>query len=279
MRTERRCFQPCTVDPCRRDARVEGVARGRTAAMAWLLFGSLGAGLLGPRAGRAAESAPDIPLASSITTAEPGPLEPSPSVAPSSDELLARRRVTVVLYDSKNAATLLYRTMAAEVERLFRELDIVVLWRRAAPQDVTVKDEIQVILLDSKGTSALSRTVLGATRRTGVQAVWAYLPNVTAALGLSGDAMTWSLRQREETAIALGRVVAHELVHVLVPQHPHTGAGLMSATLGRMALVAPGMHFDPVTAQAFSQEQLTQSAGTPPLATGLDAAMEDARPN
>ncbi|HYN02514.1 MAG TPA: hypothetical protein VE359_08720, partial [Vicinamibacteria bacterium] len=45
-------------------------------------------------------------------------------------------------------------------------------------------------------------------------------------------------------AIALGRVVAHELVHALAPSVPH-GTGLMSATLTTRQLRAPSIPFEP----------------------------------
>ena len=45
-------------------------------------------------------------------------------------------------------------------------------------------------------------------------------------------------------AIALGRVVAHELVHALAPSVPH-GTGLMSAALTTRQLTAPSIPFDP----------------------------------
>jgi hypothetical protein len=44
-------------------------------------------------------------------------------------------------------------------------------------------------------------------------------------------------------AIALGRVVAHEVVHALAPSVPH-GTGLMSALLTCRQLTAPSIPFE-----------------------------------
>ena len=144
--------------------------------------------------------------------------------------------------------------MTREVKRLFRDLDLEVTWRRAAPGDLTGPDETQVILLNSDGaSSALSRDVLGATRRHGLHAVWAFLPNIAVTLGASREAEAWSLRQREEMALALGRVIAHELIHVVAPDRPHSSTGLMSYRLDRGILVNPGVHLDPATALAFTR--------------------------
>ena len=43
---------------------------------------------------------------------------------------------------------------------------------------------------------------------------------------------------------ALGRILAHELVHAIAPDCPHTHRGLMSARLSRRLLLAPGVGFD-----------------------------------
>lgn len=45
---------------------------------------------------------------------------------------------------------------------------------------------------------------------------------------------------------ALGRVLAHELVHAIAPDCPHTGSGLMSARLTRWMLISPEADFDEI---------------------------------
>ena len=45
---------------------------------------------------------------------------------------------------------------------------------------------------------------------------------------------------------ALGRVLAHELVHAIAPDCPHTGSGLMSARLTRWMLTSPEADFDEI---------------------------------
>ena len=43
---------------------------------------------------------------------------------------------------------------------------------------------------------------------------------------------------------ALGRILAHELLHAVVPDLPHTRHGLMAPRLSRRMLLAPGVGFD-----------------------------------
>jgi hypothetical protein len=64
-----------------------------------------------------------------------------------------------------------------------------------------------------------------------------YVPNVSRALGLRTFALVESPRDQRDLGTALGRVVAHEVVHALAPEVPH-GDGLMAARfhLGHLAL-------------------------------------------
>jgi len=50
--------------------------------------------------------------------------------------------------------------------------------------------------------------------------------------------------QSRRLGVALGRVLAHELVHTIAPECPHTRHGLMAERLSRRMLTAPGIGFD-----------------------------------
>ena len=50
--------------------------------------------------------------------------------------------------------------------------------------------------------------------------------------------------QSRRLGVALGRVLAHELVHTVAPECPHTRNGLMAERLSRRMLTAPGVGFD-----------------------------------
>jgi len=50
--------------------------------------------------------------------------------------------------------------------------------------------------------------------------------------------------QARRLGTALGRVLAHELVHTIAPECPHTNTGLMAERLSRRMLTAPGIGFD-----------------------------------
>jgi hypothetical protein len=119
-------------------------------------------------------------------------------------------------------------------------------WRWTTPRSVTRPDQLRVVFLDSRGRGAhRGRTFLACSGLTGpVTSVWVYVPNVTAALGRRTGHLL-ALGGMRELGTALGRVLAHEIVHVLAPELPH-GEGLMAARFGpgHLALDPPRLDDD-----------------------------------
>jgi hypothetical protein len=68
--------------------------------------------------------------------------------------------------------------------------------------------------------------------------VWAFVNNVKRAVGLDPEPGR-DLAPCEHALLsrALGRVVAHEIVHAVAPDHPHDRRGLMKHSLSRGALL------------------------------------------
>jgi hypothetical protein len=77
------------------------------------------------------------------------------------------------------------------------------------------------------------------------------VPNLRAALGISRTRSVVALTpvERRLLAVALGRVIAHEVVHARVPSLHH-GTGLMSRILTRRQLTAESIPFEPEVAFA-----------------------------
>jgi hypothetical protein len=73
-----------------------------------------------------------------------------------------------------------------------------------------------------------------------------YVPNVALALGLEPDEVPTSLEAQRLLGVALGRVVAHEVVHVLAPQVEHAQAGVMRPRLHafHLAIGRPALEAD-----------------------------------
>jgi len=67
---------------------------------------------------------------------------------------------------------------------------------------------------------------------------------------------------------ALGRVIAHEIIHILLPEHPHSSGGLMNATQNRSAFIAREPVIDEGCARAFHHALLRpQDSAAPRIVT------------
>ncbi len=128
----------------------------------------------------------------------------------------------------------------AEAAALLQRMGATVRWRRATSGEIARSDEVWIVLL-GEGPPAPGAAVLGATRkhRSVAPVVWVRLPNVQAAVGISRARSLPGLlpAERRLVGVALGRVIAHEVVHAVVPSLPH-GTGLMSGSLSRRRLTA-----------------------------------------
>ena len=133
-----------------------------------------------------------------------------------------------------------------EIRSLLVKMGATVSWRHGHAGEPDRPGEVRVILLDRAAANS-GKAILGATpsRFEIAPFVWVHVPSVCAVIGLdprrSGFGMP--LPESRVLAIALGRVVAHELVHALAPSVPH-GTGLMSAELTRRQLTASSIPFD-----------------------------------
>jgi hypothetical protein len=115
---------------------------------------------------------------------------------------------------------------AAVLERLGARLRE----RSAEPGDAQDAGDITVVLLPGRPAPHLKPTVLGVVQPAGAPRVlWLFPEVVAAALGLpAAPGSVWMPRDEALLAVGLGRVTAHELVHLLCPGRPHDRAGLMA---------------------------------------------------
>lgn len=162
---------------------------------------------------------------------------PAAERAAASDSLPTLR---LAWLDPANAAALGGASARDEATRVFKTMGIPTSWRRAEPRETARAGEVRVILLDRGAVNDNHAIVLGATpsRFEDAPLVWIHVPGVRDALGLAGRGPA-SLDPRDVycLGIALGRVIAHELVHALAPGLPH-GKGLMASRLTRADLLA-----------------------------------------
>jgi hypothetical protein len=154
--------------------------------------------------------------------------------------------------DPASAAALGGASARDEAARVFKTMGIPTSWRRAEAREAARAGEVRVILLNRGALNENHAIVLGATPSHFEDAplVWIHVPGVLDALGLAGRGPA-ALGPRDVycLGIALGRVIAHELVHALAPGLPH-GRGLMASRLTRADLLASSMPAAPDVGRA-----------------------------
>jgi hypothetical protein len=163
------------------------------------------------------------------------------AAAPDAADLPARPLITLYAYDVHELLDPLFAEVAAETTAIFEEMGVEIEWRKGGLGTIYgggPSREIPIIVLkEPPGGHRRKSNVLGLVPKGKPAAVWVFVSNVRSALGLAPtDSQPTSMRR---LATALGRVVAHEVVHTLAPELPHARDGLMRGTLDARALTSP----------------------------------------
>ena len=131
-----------------------------------------------------------------------------------------------------------FKTVSREVEGTFADLGIDVVWADpTAPSPRVLK--IIVLPVEPSAWNLPADTMGVYLGDDGLQpAVYIFVRNVLQALSLDGRmARIPTLKERHQIARALGKVVAHEIIHALTPDCTHESEGLMRNSLGRYLLL------------------------------------------
>ena len=148
--------------------------------------------------------------------------------------------------DPQSPCSLDVQRVEREVRRIFDGMGVEIDWKVPATSAVQQREEIMVVALPA---DPLKRTRLMGATTHGSSTVWVYCSAVARALDLDPHTpgSTPLLSQ------AVGRVVAHELVHALAPALQHTVQGLMAARWAPKRLLDPVLDADPATRLAIQK--------------------------
>jgi hypothetical protein len=166
----------------------------------------------------------------------------------------AAPRLRLVWIDVLGLAPYAFENAALETSAILADAGVAAAWRLGDASTVTTGDELKVVLMAGVANGArLPEHVMGGTLG-GAQShtTWIYLSNVIWALGLHDKGpRRLSLQEEAQVARALGRVVAHEIVHAVAPDVTHRAGGLMAERLGRSFLIQARAFLAPATQKAF----------------------------
>jgi hypothetical protein len=229
--------------------------------------------------------APDLGPARSVPWVAPLPgLTPPAAVEPAL--VAAGLPLRLAWLDPADAAGSSASAACDEAVRVFKALGLVASWRRVSAEDPPRDDEVRVILLDRGTVNARHANVLGSTPEhfEGPPYVWIHVPGVRQVLGMADVRRgALDLHDSHGLGVALGRVIAHEVVHALAPAVPH-GEGLMRSSLNRRDLCASSAPVTPelvaVVRRALAGRPASAraDAGVPADAGVLAAAQERGEP-
>jgi hypothetical protein len=241
-----------------------------------LLLVLLGA-LLSSAPGRAADGrGVEVEERDVETYARPAP----PPMHPAADSpVWSGPRVSLLWFDPRESLPGGFETVRKEVARIFRDIGVDVRWTVGGLGTVygaADVPEVPVILLpDEPAPSPDGQRIMGLVmkKQEPGRAVWVFLKSVRWTLGhdlhqrtprSDGDGKG----EGHELALAVARVVAHEVVHAIAPDEPHARGGLMSHSLNRGTLLGQRIRIDARGAAAF----LTRLAALLPPASEAAAA-------
>ena len=144
----------------------------------------------------------------------------------------------------------------AEARGVLEPFGVGLVWRCGPPATESSEDEIRVVPLARRLGEKAGRRILAATgTRDGLRTVWLDWAGMLWLVGLDADTLASTLPLvKRRLGVALGRVLAHELIHALLPDLPHASHGLMDEALREPLTV-------PATLDARSREALNDLAG------------------
>jgi len=148
----------------------------------------------------------------------------------------------------------------AEMQRVLGTLGVRTRWLNQPEHEGSeavpgAADAVDILLLDqSPDNWGLPEHTLGAVRgpEASRSTLFVFVRNILRYTHRRLDPhQCLQRRARNQVGRAVARVIVHELVHLIAPEHPHAGFGLMRAHLGWSELLSRGWELDPVCARLF----------------------------
>lgn len=203
-----------------------------------------------------------IVAVAALTTAPPAGAEPAPA---------PQRRLTVIFVDVERALPpLAAASLRDEAVRSLRRAGVELDWLRAEVDQAFDGTTYKLLLVRRAPAGLRQRCAMGSviSGPEAPRAAWLYLDSVLATLRLPAPPERLGLAQARDLGLALGKVAAHELVHVVAPELPHARGGLMAAQMGRTMLTSTALPIDEATLAALRPLAPTAAAlvAAPPAA-------------
>jgi hypothetical protein len=137
----------------------------------------------------------------------------------------------------------------AEVDALFARAGLAVSW--TAPDETPPPDALPLVVVEKGRSPTLPPRLLGASSPDRAAGVWIFYSAIRSEVGLHGADRPLSARETKLLGRALGRVIAHEVVHAYQTTHAHAADGLMGRHLDAGQLTSAAIEWDMASQAAF----------------------------
>lgn len=190
-------------------------------------------------------------LAIGLVAAEARPAAAGDAARPD-PAALAPTHIRVLVVDLVAMDPLLLDMMAQEAATLLAPANLELDWKRVPASTTSRRGETRVVLLAERARGGLAdRIVLGASHAGRESTVWVFCPTVMREVGVGAGAYpALPAVARRRIGSVFGRIVTHELVHIMLPGRPHTRRGLMASEATRAWLLRRQVHLDAATLAA-----------------------------
>jgi hypothetical protein len=166
--------------------------------------------------------------------------------------------VDLAVFDRVHLSKQMRQRIIAETDSILLELGAHLLWQDGPSgyQAYVPTDAIQIILSKSRPERwGLPPNIMGEVVPTGERSrklVFVFPAEVARLVGLPAPLnLPYRATESRRLARALGRVIAHELVHAIAPDHTHATDGIMLGRHGTATLLDPELKIDASCKAAF----------------------------
>ena len=182
----------------------------------------------------------------------------APRTAPSPD---------VVWIDLAGMPALAVDAARREASSVLQDVGLVPRWRVGAAHDQLGPHELPVVLMrrDHSSRKGEERVLGACTPRSSSPRAWVYLDNLAWAMGVPSPDGPLTAEQAIRLGRAIGRIVAHEVIHAVAPAVGHARSGIMSPRFDRRDLLALHVPVDAGTRRGVQAVLATaRASSTPP---------------
>ena len=180
-------------------------------------------------------------------------------------------RLALGWYDGFHICSVMTKRIQSTVVDIFARFGVLAFWEDEAtvseygPEDVPVR----VILVDAEPTDwKLRPTTLGVVMKTDVpNTAYIFSRRSFRVLGyevpraVPGARKCSTPRAMSEVSLGMARIIAHELIHVIAPNHPHAEDGLMFGHMDRGRLLRRRLEVDSECVREFLTKFQRRSQG------------------